>query len=57
MSWMQAEGGWTNGTNNPLSSGDWYKGVNHPQPGNTTGVQDYPNVTGRTGGNDQEPSN
>jgi hypothetical protein len=45
MSWMQAEGGWTNGTNNPLSSGDWYKGVNHPQPGNTTGVQDYPNVT------------
>ncbi len=46
MSWMQAEGGWTNGTNNPLSSGDWYRGVDHRQPGNTAAdVQVYPNET------------
>jgi len=44
ISWMQSEGGWTNGTHNPVSSGDWYNNQNHPEPGNLTGVQDYPNV-------------
>ena len=43
MSWMQEEQGWTNGSNNPISSGDWCNGVNRPF--NSAGVQSYPSFT------------
>ncbi len=43
MSWMQAEQGWTNGSKDPLTSGDWCDAVDHPF--NTHSVQEYPNFS------------